>query len=100
MRLGKREAYETGAMIGRGSKDVEAVDFLQAVVGVPAELVFVAGDFFKTDEVEIIDRCAERDGGSNRWRAGFELGWQFGRRKSIRINAVDHAAAAEECRHN
>ena len=49
--------------------------------------------------VEVIDRRAERDGGGDRRRAGFELGRQLGGREAVEPNAVDHAAAAEERRH-
>ena len=86
-------------MVGRGAEDVQAVDFRQSLVGVAAEFVFVAGNFFEADEVEVIDCGAERDGGRDRRRAGFEFGGQLGGREAIGPDAVDHAAAAEERRH-
>ena len=85
--------------VGRWAEDVEAVDFAQSFVGVAGELVFVAGDLFEADEVEVIDRGAEGDGGRDRRRAGFELGRQLGGREAVGPDAVDHAAAAEERRH-
>ena len=96
---GEREAHEAGAVFGRGAEDVQAIDFAEPLVGVAGQLVFVAGDFFEADQVEVIDRRAERDGGRDRRRAGFELGRQLGGREAVGPDAVDHAAAAEERRH-
>ena len=61
MRVGlfECEAYEAGAVVGRGAEDVQAVDFAEAFVRVAGQLVFVAGDFFDADEVQIVDRCAD-----------------------------------------
>ena len=84
---------------GGGAEDVEAVDFAESFVGVAGEFVFVAGDFVEADRVEVIDRGAERDGGGDRRRAGFEFGRQLGGREAVGPDAVDHAAAAEERRH-